>query len=217
MVIFMRTIFAAALITLSLATNLAQADGRAFPPDNCTAESPFMAFTGVDGSNTFCNSGQDVLSNALPDCQANQQVAFDGTRFVCENKPAPPVCTANQVLTYTASGFVCVTKGAEVPTCTANELLTYNGDAFQCAAGPSNGRPCGQAQVDGFRTHCDGGGGCKLGVASYVPSSSVSNLPIPSAPWEHGRAYTFKYMGSVNNYVHAQCWDGVITFSNSGN
>jgi hypothetical protein len=31
----------------------ALADGRVFPPDNCSTGSPFMAFTAAPGSNTY--------------------------------------------------------------------------------------------------------------------------------------------------------------------
>ena len=71
----MRALFLGLFFTLAFAT-ASLADGRAFPPDDCSVASPFMAFTGIDGSNTFCNSGQDVLTNAIPNCAAGQVVGL---------------------------------------------------------------------------------------------------------------------------------------------
>jgi hypothetical protein len=94
-----------------------------------------MAFNGAaDGNNTYCDSGQDVFLNALPNCVADQQVVFDGAKFACKDSPDVPTCNADQVLTYTAQGFICVARGASVPTCDKNQFLTYNGSAFQCAS-----------------------------------------------------------------------------------
>jgi len=130
----MRIVFLSAVFCACFSVS-AYADGRAFPPDHCSAGAPFMAWTGVDGSNTFCDSGQDILSSALlPGCAANQQVIFDGSKFVCEDKQAVPTCPDNQVLTFLSGpGFTCVNANATVPTCTANQFLTYSNGAFQCA------------------------------------------------------------------------------------
>ncbi|MFZ1102756.1 MAG: hypothetical protein WAN86_07955 [Hyphomicrobiaceae bacterium] len=40
------------------------ADGRVFPPDNCSSASPFMAFDATPNSNTYRINGQNVLTNA---------------------------------------------------------------------------------------------------------------------------------------------------------
>jgi hypothetical protein len=112
-----------------------------------------MAFTGIDGSNTFCDSGQDILSSALlPGCTANQQVIFDGSKFVCEDKTSVPTCPDNQVLTFlSGTGFTCVNANAQVPTCTANQFLTYSNNTFQCANVQQITWPtCGPNQVGSF-------------------------------------------------------------------
>ena len=151
----------ALFLTALFPLNSAFAEGRAFPPDNCTGTNPFMAFNGVaSNGNTYCINGQSVLSNALPGCSPNQQVIFDGTSFICQDSSSDlnlpscgagqfltsdgtnfsctstnvPTCQANYVLTYNGSAFVCVPKSASVPTCAANQFLTYNGTSFQCAA-----------------------------------------------------------------------------------
>lgn len=117
-----------------LVPTLALADGRAFPPDGCSTLSPFMAFTAVNNSNTYCTDGQGILTNALPSCSEGQHVEFSGGKFVCANSEGPNACGPTQVLTFTTSGYMCVDKGANVPTCAANQFLTYNGSTFQCAA-----------------------------------------------------------------------------------
>ena len=106
----MRGIIISLLLAVALFTQNASADGRAFPPDNCSITSPFMAFTAVDGSNTYCNSGQDVFLNALPNCLADQQVTFDGAQFICKAAPTLPACGANEVLSSNGTQFVCVTN-----------------------------------------------------------------------------------------------------------
>ena len=131
-------------------------DSRAFPPDNCSAASPFMGFTGVATSNTFCNSGQDILNNALPACADGQEVAHENGKFVCKTPANVPTCNPNeflnfdgqtytckstgvatcsnnQVLTYNGSSYFCVNKDATIPVCGANQFLTYNG-SYQCAS-----------------------------------------------------------------------------------
>lgn len=123
----------AALFCVVLASS-AHADGRAFPPDNCTTGSPFMAFTGVDGSNTFCNSGQDIFKSALPNCAAGQQITYDGAQFTCENKPDVPACAADQVLTFTGNSYLCIKRTDTIPTCATGQYLTYNGSSYQCVS-----------------------------------------------------------------------------------
>jgi ribosomal protein S27AE len=155
-------------------------DSRAFPPDNCTTGSPFMGFTGVNGSNTFCNSGQDILSNAIPTCAAGQIVAHDGSKFYCKAELNVPTCTpgtflsfdgtnytcastgvatcgANQVLTFNGTSYYCVNKDATIPVCAANQFLTYNG-SYQCAAVNTPVIPnCGAGQYvagNGSQLYC---------------------------------------------------------------
>ena len=159
----------ALVLTISFASS-AQADGRAFPPDNCSTGSPFMAFTGVDGSNTFCNSGQDIFKNALPSCGTGQVVAYDGSKFYCKAEVNVPTCQsgtflsfdgtnytcngtgvvtcgANQVLTFNGTSYFCVNKDATIPVCAANQFLTYNG-SYQCAAVNTPSIPtCAAGQV----------------------------------------------------------------------
>ena len=149
-----------------LATNF-----RAFPPDNCSTSSPFMAFTGADGSNTFCDSGQDIFMNALPGCAANQQVVFNGSKFVCKDAANVPTCPAGQVLTFlSGSGFTCVNGNASVPTCGKNQFLTYSNNTFQCATVSNLTLPvCGKGQVvtsDGTQLTCVDGGAPQQQLAS---------------------------------------------------
>jgi hypothetical protein len=161
MELFMRgALLLALFLTAVIPLNGAFADGRAFPPDNCSGANPFMAFNGVtSGGNTYCIDGQTVLNNALSTCDTDQVIAFNGSAFYCKTieLDAPPACgpgefltsngssfscastnvptcAANYVLTYNGSAFVCVPKNASIPTCAANQFLTYNGSSFQCAA-----------------------------------------------------------------------------------
>lgn len=121
----------AALFCAALASS-AYADGRAFPPDDCSEAAPFMSFTGIDGTNTFCNSGQTIFRNALPDCTAGQQVSYDGKQFTCDDKPNVPTCAADQVLTYTGNSYLCIKRTDTIPTCATGQYLTYNGNSYQC-------------------------------------------------------------------------------------
>src|SRR5262249_33226656 len=77
----------------------------------------------------------DILMNALlPGCSANQQVVYDGTKFICKDAPSVPNCPDGQVLTFVSGpGFTCVNPKAPVPTCGADQFLTYSNNAFQCA------------------------------------------------------------------------------------
>ena len=177
----MRYVLFAFLFTFCLAAP-AWADGRAFPPDNCTTGSPFMAFTGVDGSNTFCNSGQDILLNALPSCGVNQQVIFDGSKFICEDKAIAPICAADQVLSYSQGGFVCVTKGSSVPTCEADQFLTYNGSGFQCANAPQS------TQAGTWAGHCMNGWGGVDQVGTPIAPAYYDPAPKTGDPTENAHA-----------------------------
>ena len=168
----MRHIIAALIVGALCIPGYLLADGRVFPPDNCTDTNSFMAFNGVTaGGNTYCINGQQVLSNAIPNCAPDQIVSHDGSKFYCKDGGTPPACAAgefltsdgaelscsstnvptcaaNYVLTYNGSSFVCVPKSASVPTCAANQFLTYNGTSFQCAATQSLTIPnCPAGQV----------------------------------------------------------------------
>jgi hypothetical protein len=184
------------LLFVALLASQALADGRAFPPDNCTNTNPFMAFDGVaSGGNTYCINGQNVLSNALPGCSPNQQVVFNGTSFICQDNlldtpdcgpgqfltssggtlsctsTSVPTCQANYVLTYNGSAFVCVPKNASIPTCTANQFLTYNGSSFQCAATQTLSVPtCGAGET------LTGSGGNLACVVSPPGGSTVEQI-----------------------------------------
>jgi hypothetical protein len=163
--------FCVAIAILSASTPaFATNDSRAFPPDNCTTGSPFMGFTGVSGSNTFCNSGQDILNNAIPTCGDGMQVAHEGGKFICKAQTNVPTCQpgtflsfdgtnytcngtgvatcgANQVLTFNGTSYYCVNKDATIPVCTANQFLTYNG-SYQCASVNTPSIPtCAAGQV----------------------------------------------------------------------
>jgi hypothetical protein len=144
------------IAVLAAAPAWAANDSRAFPPDNCSVGSPFMGFTGINGSNTFCNSGQDILNNAIPACTNGQQVVKENGKFICKNPTNVPSCSpneflsfdgesytckssgvatcgTNQVLTFNGSSYFCVNRDATIPVCAANQFLTYNG-SYQCAS-----------------------------------------------------------------------------------
>jgi len=105
------------LCVLFLSGN-ALADGRAFPPDNCSEQTPLMAFTAIQNSNTYCTSGQDIFRNALGNCKAGEQIVYDGGHFICQPAPntTPPVCGAGQVLTSDGASVTCVDKDAASAT-----------------------------------------------------------------------------------------------------
>jgi hypothetical protein len=189
------------LLTLFVPGHAIAEGGRAFPPDGCSGTNPFMAFDGVaTGGNTYCINGQSVLNNALPGCNANQQVIYDGTTFICQdtalNVPTcgsgqfltyngtsfscgstnVPTCAANYVLTYNGSAFVCVPKSASIPTCAANQFLTYNGTSFQCAATQSLAIPtCATGEV------LTGSGGNLACVAAASGGSACSQVGAGAA------------------------------------
>jgi hypothetical protein len=145
---FMNRILLALLLCLGFDAS-ALADGKVFPPDNCSATKPFMAFNGVaDNGNTYCSSGQDIFHNAIPACAPDQIVAYDGTQFYCtDNTLNPPTCAPGEVLTSNGSSFQC-TATLTVPTCGPGEVLTGSGGTLTCvaqaSAGPS-GSWCGLA------------------------------------------------------------------------
>jgi hypothetical protein len=128
-----------------------------FPPAGCTKVDQ-RVITWRDGSaSTVCLTGQGVMHLALPNCQPEQYVVYDGSNFFCETVAdppncgtdeflthgpggyickktgLPPVCAGDEVLSYTPNGFICVKKSRDLPTCGPNQFLTYNGADFQCA------------------------------------------------------------------------------------
>jgi putative Ig domain-containing protein len=169
--IFMNRIIIMLLFCLGFAAS-AHADGRVFPPDNCSVASPFMAFNAIADSNVYCNSGQQIFQHALPACLPDQVVTFTGGSFVCKNVANPPncgegefltftndaygcgavdsdipTCGPNQVLSYNGVEFVCVPHTGNIPACGANQFLTYNGSDFQCAQPTTTVPVCGAGQV----------------------------------------------------------------------
>jgi hypothetical protein len=123
----------AVTVVISALAGPAQANGRAFPSDNCSEETPFMAFTAVANSNTYCATGQDIFQNALPNCSTNQVVAFDGTHFICKDPD---------------------TGGSDVPNCAAGQVLTRTDGTLSCVSTQSNttaasGTWCGAATRSG--------------------------------------------------------------------
>jgi hypothetical protein len=106
---------------------------------------------------TICLTGQEVLTLAIPSCAANQQVVYDGSKYICRSPTSiptctgsqylsfngseyecksntpPPTCTASQVLTYNGSGYVCIERTDSIPVCSSGYFLTYNGTNYQCA------------------------------------------------------------------------------------
>jgi len=118
-----------------------------FPPANCSA-SERKVIAWQDGApNTYCLSGQEVLSLALPDCTDGQQVVFrqgEAGVFVCEQPVASltlPKCKEGEVLTTRNDAtLTCVPASTACaccdpprpPRCGADEVLTSNGDALSC-------------------------------------------------------------------------------------
>jgi len=186
-------LFLAALFCVLFASS-AFADGRAFPPDHCSTNTPFMAFTGVDGSNTFCDSGQDVLNNALPKsiCGDGQVVVKQGNGFICKDDPAAPTCPSGQVLTFlSGSGFTCVNPQASVPNCGANQFLTYSNNAFQCASVQNtvtSSCPSGQVMI-----------GLNAGKPVCAADASADNAPCQA--WCGGGSIT----GNKASFAGANC------------
>ena len=105
----MSRILVALLLCLGLGAS-AHADGRVFPPDNCSTANPFMAFNATPDSNTYCINGQNVMRNAIPVCAADQIVSFNGSAFYCRNSEIElPVCAPGQVLTSNGASISCTT------------------------------------------------------------------------------------------------------------
>ncbi|MFT3941558.1 hypothetical protein [Rhodopseudomonas sp.] len=155
----MRSLIAALCLSLLSTASLADQSATVFPPDDCARGTSGLISWRIGDSTTRCKSGQDVLKLALPNCAANQQVSFDGSAFVCEDKiDGPSPCEDGQVLTYTANGFICVAKNLNIPQCKADQFLTYNGTGFQCASTKAIEYPhCAAGQVvssDGTKLTC---------------------------------------------------------------
>jgi hypothetical protein len=118
----------AALCALVIAVSFAGsalADGKAFPPSgHCGSDQPYLSFLG--SGDTVCSTGQEIMKNALT-CGANQQLAYDGTNFICRTVPT---CTANQSLSFNGANFVC--RDNNVPTCNPGSFLSFDGTNYEC-------------------------------------------------------------------------------------
>jgi hypothetical protein len=163
----MRLFISSALFALILlCSGTAFADGRAFPPDGCSSNAPFMSFSGSDGSNTYCSDGQVVFKNAIPDCLANQSVVFDGSKFICKTDVSVPTCTPGQFLSFNGTNYECKSSG--VATCADNQVLTFNGSSYYCVNRTDKIPNCGK---DEFLTY-NGSYQC-----AKVNTPSVPNCP----------------------------------------
>jgi len=214
----------------------AHADGgRAFPPDFCSEASPFMSFTALDGANTECRSGQDVLKNALPNCTPGQQVSFDGSGFTCENKPDVPACATNEVLTYTGNSYLCVKRTDSVPTCATGQYLTYNGSTYQCVSVTVPALPvCGAGQVvtsDGTQLTCvNGEGSAAKSCTAYpvtlhyggggdesvnvVADGCISKINSAKAKYQAYFGFNYADIGSATSYPSGASvtqWSGCVS------
>lgn len=193
----MRFLIAALCLSLLSEACLAQS-ATVFPPDDCTSSISGLISWRIGDSTTRCKSGQDVLRMALPNCGANQQVIYDGSSFICEDKSTgPSPCDDGQVLTYTTSGYICVAKGQAVPQCKGDQFLTYNGAAFQCASIKSMELPrCGTGQMlssDGNKFIC---------VDAPSTSSSLGRYQISCA----GGVYsTSRGCAKINTQTGSVC------------
>jgi hypothetical protein len=163
----MSRIFLALLFCLGFGAS-ALADGKVFPPDNCSTANPFMAFNGVaDNGNTYCSSGQDIFHNAIPTCAPDQIVAYNGTEFYCtDNTLNPPTCAPGEVLTGSGGSFTCVAQSSGSPTGSWCGLATANFGFVQWVT-PS----CSTASYSSVFT-CNG---------SSVTSSCPSGYTLQSA------------------------------------
>ena len=132
-----------------------------FPPvtvqnQPCGSDQLRVLSWAAGATSTVCLTGQEVMTLAIPSCTPNQEVIYDGGKFVCQSPVTIPTCTAeqylsyeggtyickstitptcsaNQVLTNTGSGLTCVQRTDAIPTCSANQYLTFNGSTYQCA------------------------------------------------------------------------------------
>lgn len=158
-----------------------------FPPrtlqsQECGSDQLRVISWAANASSTVCLTGQEVLTLAIPSCSANQQVVYDGSKYLCrspmtiptcteqqylsyngsayecKSSTPPPTCTASQVLTFNGSEYACVERSDAMPSCTASQFLTYNGNAFQCAENRPLTLPnCG---ADQYLTSVDGTATC---------------------------------------------------------
>jgi len=162
-----------------------------FPPTNCVnGQTMYMGWDGVNS--TTCNTGQDVLKNAL-NCTAQQMIAFDGSQYYCKTIPT---CGADESLTFDGTDFHCVQTQTKLPTCTAGQTLTSDGTNWVCqdANTAQLGSWCGVNRhytmmgPINFVIPCNGS----------VPYNA-SDLPTPGGACPAGYTlYTDSYSGSDN-------------------
>lgn len=112
-----------------------------------------MAFDGIDGHNTQCQSGQDILLKALlPNCISGQQVVFDGAKFLCQS-PQPPswksvVETTLHPFETDHNNYLDCAAGYTAIACSS---VVVPSGAFSCQTTPGQINPatglssCGQA------------------------------------------------------------------------
>src|SRR5262249_26283520 len=95
------------------ASNSGSSGGKAFPPDGCSVNSPFMYFEGENtNKNTECKTAQFVFKTALPTCTSNQVIAYDGANFVCKTETAVPSCQPNEFLSYDGETYQCKARAS---------------------------------------------------------------------------------------------------------
>jgi hypothetical protein len=227
----------ALLLAATLAVHSALAEGRVFPPDDCTAAAPFMAFTGADGSNTYCNTGQDIFHNALPVCGPEQVVSYNGVTFYCRDLDNNvPTCVAGQFLTYNGTSYVCATPAGgstaptlpTIPNCASGEVLTGINGALACTAVTTAapeaevGSWCGYVEgycPSGTRTSYNKKVACN-GVELNLPCEYMdsgeggawSAVPPTNCPigYYGVLAQTGKWLGSFHSMMGACVKDGSV-------
>lgn len=189
----------------------------------------------ADGApSTICLTGQEVLRLAIPTCSADNQVVFDGEKYVCraptsiptctdkqylsfdgasyacKSLEAPPTCTSSQVLTTTAEGYACVERTDQVPICTGDQFLTYNGSSFQCAAAPRSEPPtCGAQQ---YVTSINGTLGCAdlaaIPAAEHITVSIDTLVQYHHACTDPFSAYMY-CAAACSRYCRNSCKNGL--------
>jgi hypothetical protein len=159
---FMHRVILAVLFSLTLVVPaLADTISTVFPPTNsASCANGGMEFLGwyAGAPGTFCASGQDVLKNAIPNCQNGQEVMSNGTSFYCGtpsscphgtaltsyNAEGIPTCTpikgncpAGQVLSSINNdgSFNCMPQPV-IPYCPAGYVVTGNGSSLTCTPLP---------------------------------------------------------------------------------
>ena len=159
-----RLLITSLCLIISMASTLYAIDNATvFPPvtkenSECGNDQLRVISWAKGANSTICLTGQEVLTLAIPTCAANQQVVYDGSKYICrspktiptctsgqylsfngsdyecKSNTPPPTCSASQVLTYDGSSYVCTERNDNIPVCTADQFLTYNGSSYQCAS-----------------------------------------------------------------------------------